>query len=420
MGNPTTWKGQTRTFNSNNQETTGGTSQFAYDGNGNPTTYKGASFSFNENDKLTSVGSAGNVTLAAGYRSDGLRGWKDSANGTTYFLYDGDRLLCEFDESGTLKNTNVWGANGLLARDAEVASSTRFYLWDDRGNIAQSLNENGTVATNYNVSAWGDVTSDVSSSDVYAGLGGQFGNYRDVETGLLLCGQRYYDASAGRWLNRDPIGYDGGLNLYGYCGNNAVNNIDPSGLDWLNDAANFSAGIGDNLSFGATGLVRQWMGTDDVVDPCSGLYKGGQWAGTGVSVAMGGAGVAGAIKAAKVAATGVRVAAGAGELSKGMTVVAAVEKGETVASLVNKLKGLTFATGNEHALVKLASGERVIVSGGEKGIEFGNGISRLYAHTHPYQYAATGPSGLDRLALKQLGQRSSWLIEHGQVLKFGR
>ena len=32
MGNPTTWKGQTRTFNSNNQETTGGTSQFAYDG----------------------------------------------------------------------------------------------------------------------------------------------------------------------------------------------------------------------------------------------------------------------------------------------------------------------------------------------------------------------------------------------------
>jgi hypothetical protein len=146
MGNPTSWKGSTRTFNLNNQETTGGTSQFNYDGNGNPTTYKGSSFAFNENDKLTNVTTAGSVSLQAGYRSNGLRAWKNTANGTTYFLYDGHRLVCEFDGTGTLKNTNVWGANGLLARRDEVALSTRFYLWDDKCNIAQSLNADGSVA----------------------------------------------------------------------------------------------------------------------------------------------------------------------------------------------------------------------------------------------------------------------------------
>jgi len=166
--------------------------------------------------------------LQAGYRSNGLRAWKNTANGTTYFLYDGHRLVCEFDGGGTLKNTNVWGANGLLAR--QNGTTLTNYVWDDRGNIVQSLNADGSVASNFNVSSWGDVTRDSGTADVYAGLGGQFGNYLDVETGLTLCGQRYYDSSAGRWINRDPISYAGGLNVYGYVGNNPTNFVDPSGL----------------------------------------------------------------------------------------------------------------------------------------------------------------------------------------------
>jgi len=39
-----------------------------------------------------------------------------------------------------------------------------------------------------------------------------------------------YDASAGRWINRDPIGYAGGVNLYGYCGGGPVGRTDPSGM----------------------------------------------------------------------------------------------------------------------------------------------------------------------------------------------
>jgi RHS repeat-associated protein len=50
------------------------------------------------------------------------------------------------------------------------------------------------------------------------------------ETGFYLTHYRLYDPDTGRWLNRDPIGEIGGLNLYGYVGGNPVNFVDPTGL----------------------------------------------------------------------------------------------------------------------------------------------------------------------------------------------
>jgi RHS repeat-associated protein len=44
-------------------------------------------------------------------------------------------------------------------------------------------------------------------------------------------GGRYYDSAAGRWLQEDSIGFDGGdANFYRYAGNSATNATDPSGL----------------------------------------------------------------------------------------------------------------------------------------------------------------------------------------------
>lgn len=50
-------------------------------------------------------------------------------------------------------------------------------------------------------------------------------------SGVCYYGFRYYNPSTGRWLSRDPIGEAGGLNLYGMVGNDAVNSIDPFGLE---------------------------------------------------------------------------------------------------------------------------------------------------------------------------------------------
>ena len=54
--------------------------------------------------------------------------------------------------------------------------------------------------------------------------------YLDGETGLHYYGLRYYNPSTGRWINRDPIGEKGGVNLYRTVDNNLVNLIDKLGL----------------------------------------------------------------------------------------------------------------------------------------------------------------------------------------------
>jgi len=49
-------------------------------------------------------------------------------------------------------------------------------------------------------------------------------------SGVRYYGLRYYNPSTGRWLSRDPIAEQGGLNLYGYCLNDPINHVDPFGL----------------------------------------------------------------------------------------------------------------------------------------------------------------------------------------------
>ena len=224
MGNPTTWKGSSQSFNTANQNTYGGT--LSFDANGNPAGYSGAALTWDANNKLVAAGSV----LTAGYGADGLRAWKQNSSGRTYFLYDGLTPVCETDGSGNVTAVNTWGANGLLARHTSAGSV--FYAFDPQGSVSVRLNTSGTVLSSHCNEAWGTQVSTGSgyASDPYAGYGGQWGYYRDSETGLHLLGHRYYDVSNGRFLNRDPMGYGGGINMYAYCGNNGIAAIDPEGL----------------------------------------------------------------------------------------------------------------------------------------------------------------------------------------------
>jgi RHS repeat-associated protein len=60
--------------------------------------------------------------------------------------------------------------------------------------------------------------------------------YQDDESDLLYYGYRYYKPSTGTWLNRDPKGEDGGLNLYVNVGNNEISRVDPDGRGFVDCA----------------------------------------------------------------------------------------------------------------------------------------------------------------------------------------
>ena len=62
------------------------------------------------------------------------------------------------------------------------------------------------------------------------GIGVYPGQYYDQETGLHYNYFRYYDPTTGRYVTPDPIGLEGGINLWPYVANNPVNWIDPLGL----------------------------------------------------------------------------------------------------------------------------------------------------------------------------------------------
>ena len=246
-GNPTIFRGQgPNTFNANNQTTAVG---FTYDGNGNPISYKGVSLAFDPENHLTSIGSA----LTAGYTAAGLRAFKQSAAGTTYFLYDGDQPVLEMDGSGSVTAVNTWGTSGLLSRYATSSNLSTFYTFDPQGNVTRRLDSSSNVLDTFAFDAYGARMGTDNPLDPYSGFEGQFGYYTDAETGLQLLTHRYYDSSTGQFINRDPIGYNGGINIYSYTANNPVNTSDPDGTDYFRDVGQVFAGYGDVLD------PRNWV-----------------------------------------------------------------------------------------------------------------------------------------------------------------
>jgi len=208
------------TFNSNNQISSNG---YAYDDNGNPTTYRNTSLTFSPENQMLSYGSA----LTAEYRGDNMRAWKeDSDDGNrTYYLYDGITIIAEMDSDGEITALMTTLGCEVLARNET------YYQSNIEGDVAHRLNANtGAVISSDVYDPYGNLVYGGSTADPY-GYKVIAGYYKDHETGLFYLANRYYDPVDGRFINRDPIGYIGGINLYGYVKNNPVSFMDPSGLD---------------------------------------------------------------------------------------------------------------------------------------------------------------------------------------------
>jgi RHS repeat-associated protein len=227
-----------------------------YDDNGNLTSDGQQSFEYDGENQLVAVQVAG--AWRSEFRYDGkLRRrvrvetvWQSSHWATASearYVYDGMLVIQERDAnnlpavsytrgrdlSGTREGAG--GIGGLLARAdnrlliAGDPSAHACYHADGNGNVTALANSTQGIVARYLYDPYGNLLAkagplaDVNcyrsaSKEVHSG------------SGLYYYGYRFYAPSLQRWLNRDPLGEQGGLNLWGYAANDPVGRSDPLGL----------------------------------------------------------------------------------------------------------------------------------------------------------------------------------------------
>lgn len=158
------------------------------------------------------------------------------AKGNISYIYDSQNRL--------LKQSNglefFYDQSGVSS--VKYAGKTYFYRKDILGNIIALIDTNGSVVVKYSYNAWGyngvsDINGNVITDENHIGNLNPFryrGYYYDTETKLYYLKTRYYDPETGRFISQDYIEYIApniinGLNLYAYCVNNPVLNVDPDG-----------------------------------------------------------------------------------------------------------------------------------------------------------------------------------------------
>jgi RHS repeat-associated protein len=126
------------------------------------------------------------------------------------------------------------GAEIGAAVALEIRGKTFVPLHDQSGNVVVLVDmESKRVVENYRYSAFGEESVyDAEGEKTTQSMNPwRFSSKRvDPETGFSFFGRRYYDSVNGRWVTADPLGFEGGPNLYAYVLNSPLTHFDLYGL----------------------------------------------------------------------------------------------------------------------------------------------------------------------------------------------
>lgn len=155
----------------------------------------------------------------------------------THFVYDGQDVILDFvDADGTggadpvLDKRYLHGPaiDQVLAQE-DAAGTALWYLADHLGTIRELVDDTGVVVNHFKYDSFGNVLEQSNGlvTTRYLFTGREY----DFVLGLYYYRARFYDASTGRFISEDPIGFSGNdVNTYRYVANNPVRGVDPFGL----------------------------------------------------------------------------------------------------------------------------------------------------------------------------------------------